>query len=90
VIGLVAGAIAARLRDVDVLGMAIVSLVSLYLTAALYGVAGAVVLSFTHGGAFGTALWLAVTLPWAMTLGGFVLWMWPLSYFNHRLVARLA
>ena len=90
VIGVVAGSIAIRFRNLDVIGMAAVSLVSLYLAAALYGMAGAVVLTLAYHGTFVSAVFLALTLPWAMTIGGFVLWMWPLSYFNHRLVARLA
>ena len=90
IVGVLAGAIAARFHDADVIGMAIVSLVSLYVAAALYGLGGGLVLALAYRGSFAAALWTALTLPWAMTLGGFVFWMWPLSYFNHRFVARLA
>ena len=86
IIGMVAGFIAERFHGADRIAMAVISLVSLYLTAALYGLGGDIVLALVSRTDPGAALW--TTLPWAMTIRGFVLWMWPLSYLNHRFVGR--
>jgi hypothetical protein len=83
VIGIVAGVVADRFQGADPIAMAIISLVSLYLTAALYGLGGGIVLALLHRTQLGNALGMTLILPWMMTIGGFVLWMWPLAYLNH-------
>jgi hypothetical protein len=90
VIGVLAGIVAAWFKDVDVFAMAFVSLVSLYLTAALFGLGAGIVLQLLYPRPPVPVLTTALLLPYGMTIGGFVMWMWPLAYFNHRFVARFA
>jgi hypothetical protein len=89
-IGVLAGMIAGRFRDADVFSMATVSLLSLYLSATLYGLGTALILRFIDPRHLGPVLTMALLFPWTMTLGGFVFWMWPLAFLNHRFVARFA
>jgi hypothetical protein len=90
VIGVLAGIVAAWSKDVDVFTMAFVSLVSLYLTAALFGFGAGIVLQLLYPQPPVNVLTTALLVPYGMTIGGFVLWMWPLAYLNHRFVARFA
>jgi hypothetical protein len=89
-IGIVAGQIAVRFDGADVTEMAVASLISLYLTATLYGIGTSVTLSFFDLRHPIPNLMTALIFPFTMTVGGYLLWMWPLAYLNHRLVARLA
>ena len=90
VIGIFAGLIASQFKDADVFAMAFVSLVSLYLTAALYGFGAAIILELAYSRPELSVPTTALLFPYGMTICGFVLWMWPLSYVNHRFVARFA
>jgi hypothetical protein len=89
-IGVLAGTIAGWCKDADIVGMALVSLVSLYLTATLYGFGTALVLRFLDPRHLGPVFTTTLLFPWGMTMRGDVLWMWPLAYVNHRFVARFA
>jgi len=90
VIGVLAGLVAARFKDADVFAMAFVSLATLYLTAALYGLGSGIVQRFLYPPHVVPVFTTALLLPYGMTIGGFVLWMWPLAYLNHRFAGRFA
>jgi LytS/YehU family sensor histidine kinase len=89
-IGMCAGRWATLFKDADATEMAIVCLVALYATSILYGFSTVVLVSFTDLRHPAPNLTNVVLFPLAMTTGGYVLWMWPLSYLNHRLIGRLA
>lgn len=85
VIGIAIGLVSIRFKDAPALPMAAISLTSLYLAAMSFGLGTALMLGN------GREFWVTTVLfPWAMTVGGFVCWMWPLAYLNHRVVARFA
>jgi len=87
-IGLVAGRFSSSFRRSGPVLAAFVALASLYATAALFGFAsGLVDAVITRKAA--APLEGAFSVLWGLTFLGYVTWMWPLAYLNHRLVARL-
>lgn len=71
----------------------LLSLVTLYLAAALFGLAGGLgdVLSSSTPNRIASAVvlqGLCATL-WGITFTGFFIFLWPLSYMNHKLLGRL-
>src|SRR5215471_15764760 len=89
VIGITMGLVSMIFKDVDVLPLAAISLVSLYLAAALFGAGSALIFGIGRH-SLHDVMSMTLLLPWAMTMGGYVFWMWPLTYLNHHLVAKFA
>ena len=86
-IGVFAGQLSARFNRAGVALMACVALGSLYATAALFGfTSGLMNLAVNPRGPGPFAATYSILL--GLTIFGYVFWLWPMAYLNHRLVAR--
>ncbi len=77
-IGLLVGRLYLSAYALGTGGRAVASLATLYLSAALFGLAG---------GAGDPQFFFAVL--WGLTFTGYFVLLWPLAYLNHSLIARL-
>ena len=88
-IGLAAGWFSPWVRRSGPMLGAFVALVSLYATAAVFGFSAGLVNLLISDKAPGP-LQAVFGILWGLTFLGYVAWMWPLAYLNHRFVAHFA
>jgi NAD/NADP transhydrogenase beta subunit len=96
VIGALAGMLSIRFRSRSLPAQAVLALASLYGAVALFAaVAGLVdVLFAPHAGSSlrrtpsAAIIESVLAIVWGMTLSGYVLFLWPLAWVNHNLIAR--
>ena len=86
-IGVFAGQLSARFKTAGPALMALVAIGSLYATATLFGWSSGLINAMIRHNEPGP-LQAAFSMVWGLTFFGYVLWLWPLAYLNHRLVAR--
>jgi hypothetical protein len=91
VIGLIAGAAAMRMKPRTKLAAASISLVSLYMSASLFGISVGI-FDWLTGSPERNALELFLqpvpAILWGLTFTAFVVALWPLAYWNHVLLWR--
>jgi hypothetical protein len=96
-IGALMGLLSIRFHTRTIPGQAVLALSSLYVAAALFGLAvGATDLAFGTNSEPGwhripsaVVLQSVVGLLWGLTFSGDVLFLWPLAWANHRIVAHV-
>ena len=70
-----------------------ISLLTLYLAAALFGLAMSLfdlAYSSPDRGQLEGVLQTIIAVVWGITFTGYVVILWPLAYWNHRIVGNLA
>jgi len=95
-IGVIAGMFSMQFRRRRLIAQMFLALVSLYLTAALFG--GAVGMTDALFGVNAGPGWQRIpsavvaesvlAMLWGLTFTGYVVFLWPLAWVNHTLVAR--
>jgi hypothetical protein len=86
-IGVFAGQLSARFRSAGLALMALVAIGSLYATAVLFGFSAGLINAIIRQNEPGP-LQAALSMVWGLTFFGYVFWLLPIAYLNHRFVAR--
>ncbi len=90
-IGLLAGLVYRRACNSSLANRVFFSLLTLYLAAALFGLASGITDAFrTIPSRMPSAVIIQTVLAtlWGVTFTGYVFLLWPLSFFNHALLCR--
>ena len=94
VVGLTVGLAFAWIHRVSRGWRVLAALLSLYCGATLFGLAVGVADLLRSGGAsrmpVETVLQAVPAVLWGLTFTGYVLFLWPLAYWNHAVLGRLA
>ena len=89
-IGIAMGSFSKNFRERPIWVRVAVALFTLYIAAALFGIAGGVA-DFAGSGMSRSAV-VIISMGWAfvwgLTFTGYFVFLWPLAYLNHSLIAR--
>ena len=91
-IGIVMGRFSKSFRERPIGVQMAIALFTIYGAAALFGAAGGVA-EFIRSGMSHSAVGIISmgwAFAWGLTITGYVLFLWPLAYLNHSLIARAA
>jgi hypothetical protein len=85
-IGFLMGWLARRFASTSLLIQILYSLLALYVATGLFGVSVGVYTGFVHPPLSARIIELTLCTWWGITFTGYLLFLWPLAYANHRLI----